>query len=295
MHLPSAFGLIDGLITIRSLSDSLICNSLHWRLFQPLLRVMFGESQTIYLLTFSPKGAYNRSFKLDTGNFRQPLLLRDMTSGVTIASLDPLANPLWNYFINPSLACFSWHLLRRKTPTDILAKSKGIKLASRCPIRLSSKESDLHLFFSCSLVYAIWSWLLSATAGTIWSVLSLGREGFGRSAVTIFFHAISFLWLLRNDSKYNGKKASFSRAKTILVECLKEISKHPPSLSSKQFLPPGPYFSGSNLPLIFFLASLVPPKVVTAVRCQSMASFKFISSFGSSISVGLQEFSFFLC
>lgn len=241
MHLPSAFGLIDGLITIRLLPDSLICNSLLWRLFQPLFRVMFGEFQTIYLLTFSPIGAYNRSFKLVTGNFRQPLLLRDMTSGVPIASLDPLANPFWNYFIHPSLACFSWRLLHRKTPTDIWAKSKGIKLASICPIRLSSEESDLHLFFSCSLAYAIWSWLLSTTAGTIWSVLSLGREGFGRKcAVTVFFHAISFLWLFRNDSKYNGKKTSFSRAKTILVECLKEISKHPPSLSSKQFLPPGP-------------------------------------------------------
>lgn len=79
----------------------------------------------------------------------------------TIAAKVIWARLIQNKFVFPHLACFIWRLLHSKTPTDAWVKHKGMYLASRCYSYFSSKETNLHMFFSCNLAHHFWSWLLS--------------------------------------------------------------------------------------------------------------------------------------
>lgn len=137
----------------------------------------------------------------------------------------------WNKFINPRLACLSWRLMHRKTPTNFWAKQRGWSLASRCYNCLCGEESDLHLFFSCNLANQLWHRLPSPygvqpsspfSASAICTTLATDRDVLGRKfAASIFFHAIFVLWSLRNDSKHNSRKPSLERAKLIFMDRLK--------------------------------------------------------------------------
>ena len=53
----------------------------------------------------------------------------------------------------------------------------------------------------------------------MWDAISLGGDAFGRHlTAAVFFHAISILCLLRNDSKHNGRKPSLEHAKVFFVD-----------------------------------------------------------------------------
>lgn len=133
--------------------------------------------------------------------------------------------------VNPSLACLSWRLMHRSTPTDEWAKRKGWSLTSRCHNCFSEEESDLHLFFTCSLAKKIWCWLLSFcvvrvpssfSAASIWDSIAKDGDGSGRKcAAAIFLHAIFVLWQLRNDSKHSSRVPSLLRAQAVLLDRLK--------------------------------------------------------------------------
>lgn len=60
----------------------------------------------------------------------------------------PLTDLILNKYVDPQLASFSWHLLHRKTPTDLVAKYRGCIIASRCYICHLCEETNIHLFFS---------------------------------------------------------------------------------------------------------------------------------------------------
>ena len=133
---------------------------------------------------------------------------------------------IWNKSVNPKLTAFSWHLLLRKTPTDLVAKNRGCTLASRCHNCHLSEESDYHLFFSCNLTNALRSWLLApyvflhpapTTSTAIWEVTG-GDVSNRQLAAAVFFHAISILCLLRNDSKHNNRKSTLEHAKVIFED-----------------------------------------------------------------------------
>eukprot|EP00268_Persea_americana_P069601 TRINITY_DN9918_c0_g1_i6.p1 TRINITY_DN9918_c0_g1~~TRINITY_DN9918_c0_g1_i6.p1 ORF type:complete len:242 (-),score=35.86 TRINITY_DN9918_c0_g1_i6:234-959(-) len=136
----------------------------------------------------------------------------------------PWTGLIWNKYVNPRLACFSWRLLLRKTPTDYVGKYRGCNMASRCYNCHLCEESDIHLFFSRSLANAFWSWLLGpfsyppppTSAAAVWEVISDVRDVSGRKwAAAIFFQAISILRLLRNDAMHNNRKSTLQRAKLI--------------------------------------------------------------------------------
>lgn len=67
---------------------------------------------------------------------------------------------IWDKFVNPHLACFSWRLMHRKTPTEIWNKHRGWSLAPRCHNCLGEEENDLHLFFICPQAQQFWHWML---------------------------------------------------------------------------------------------------------------------------------------
>lgn len=129
---------------------------------------------------------------------------------------------VWNKIINSRLACFCWHLLQRKTPTDHWAKHRGWSMASKCCYSLSNDETELHLFFQ------LWTWLLShvgptpyfpLSASASWTAIAQGVDVVGRKSVAaIFFHVISILWSLWNDSNHYNQKPSLARAKFIFLD-----------------------------------------------------------------------------
>eukprot|EP00268_Persea_americana_P012881 TRINITY_DN15545_c1_g1_i1.p1 TRINITY_DN15545_c1_g1~~TRINITY_DN15545_c1_g1_i1.p1 ORF type:complete len:203 (-),score=27.55 TRINITY_DN15545_c1_g1_i1:1412-2020(-) len=135
----------------------------------------------------------------------------------TSATKLPWTGLICNKFVNPRLACFSWRLLHRKTPTDYLAKNRGSYMASRCYNCLFSEESDHHRFFFSNMAQPLWYWLLKPcgippsfplTATAIWGGISADRDVSGRKcSAAIFFHAISILWLHRNDLEHNNSTA----------------------------------------------------------------------------------------
>ena len=144
------------------------------------------------------------------------------------------AGLIWTRFVSPCLACFSWRLRHRKTPTESWVKNKGICLASICYSCFNSEENDFHLFFSCNIDQQLWSWLLCMMGSVppppfspslIWKVFANNGDAIGRScAAAIFFNVISVLWSLRNDSKHDGKKPSMHRAKLLLMDRLKGMA-----------------------------------------------------------------------
>ena len=146
-------------------------------------------------------------------------LLRTSAAGLSWTGL------IWNKYVNPQLAAFSWRLLHRKTPIDFMAKNKGCSMASGCHNCHLSEESNYHLLCSCNMVNALWSWLLAPCGSTlpaptsavaIWEVVSLGGDASGRQLVAaVFFHAICILWLFRNDPKHNGRKSTIECAEVI--------------------------------------------------------------------------------
>lgn len=155
-------------------------------------------------------------------------LLRSSTAEVKWASL------IWNIFVSPCLACFSWRLLHRKTPTDCWMEFKGIQLASRCYSCFRVEESDVHLFFEYLLAQQLWSWLLSLMGlslssplfpSVIWVAIAHdGNVPRRKIAVVIFFHAISVLWFLRNESKHSNRKPSMPRVKIIFLDRMKGLA-----------------------------------------------------------------------
>ena len=141
----------------------------------------------------------------------------------------PWTSLIWE----PRLACFSWRLLHGKTPIDYLDKHRGNCMASRCYNCLLNEESDLHLFLFCNLAQALWYWIFRLcgipppfplTATAIWGAIFADWDVLGRKCVAaIFFHAISILWILRNDSKHNNRQPSIDRAKLIFVDHIKGV------------------------------------------------------------------------
>ena len=130
------------------------------------------------------------------------------------ASPPPWTDLVWITVVNPHLACFAWRLLLRKTPLDLLAKSRDSYMASRCYSCHLWEETDSHLFFFCRLANVFWSWLLNLCnspppvplfAAAIWKVLYKVGGVSGRNwAVAFFFHGITTRWLLRNNAKHNN-------------------------------------------------------------------------------------------
>lgn len=154
-------------------------------------------------------------------------LLRSSSAEVNLGIL------IWNNFVNPRLACFSWRLLHRKTPIDAWVISRGMSMASSCYSCFSYVETDIHLFFSCNLAQQFWSCLISLngssppsplSATTIWTVIAYNGDAHGRKcAAAIFFHAISILWSLRNDSKHHDRKPSLHKAKLLFLDRMKRM------------------------------------------------------------------------
>lgn len=141
--------------------------------------------------------------------------------------------------MNPRLACFSWRLLRRKTPTDFWAKQKGWAMASRCSLCLCNEEDDLHLLFFCPLDLQLWKWIMSRGVNSptlplfmpvIWSSLAQGIDAPGRKlAMAIFSKVIYVLWTLPNDSKHRNLKPSLARAKFLSLNRMRGLASSNPS------------------------------------------------------------------
>lgn len=162
------------------------------------------------------------------GNSTGTLFLKEAWNLLRSHAIEiPWSDLIWNTFVNSHFASLSWHLLQRKTSTQSLAKKRGSSMASKCHNYFGSEESDLHLLFSCKLAHFFLSWLLSpcGTLSTcplsvivIWRVISIDKDVTGRKCTaTIFFHAISVLWLLRNDSKHHNQKPSLEKASQVDV------------------------------------------------------------------------------
>lgn len=140
---------------------------------------------------------------------------------------------VWNNILNPRLSCFSWRLLLRKTPTDFWAMQNGFSMASRCYFCHSNSESDLHLFFSYSLAYQFWHWLLSLdgsplaftlSASSVWSALIKVVDGHGRkSAAAIFFQAIYILWSIRNAAKHRSIRPSLKKVQLFFHDSCSDL------------------------------------------------------------------------
>ena len=126
-----------------------------------------------------------------------------------------------------------WRLLKRKTPTNIWAKPKGISLASKSYNCHSNAESDYHSLFQCNLATSLCKWLFSLegiscpnnpSVEFIWTALCIGRDDYGKkSAAAIFFHLFSILWTFHNDSKFNNIKPSLPSAKSLFKERISNL------------------------------------------------------------------------
>ena len=149
---------------------------------------------------------------------------------------------IWNKFVNPRLACFSWRLMHRKTPTEIWAKTRGWSLASRCHNCLDEEENDLHLFFFRPLAQQFWLWMLSLcgtsllpplSASSIWHSIAKGRDvSEKKCAAAIFLHAISVLSTLRNDSKHKSLQPSLKKAQSLFQVRLQNLVASVPDMAS---------------------------------------------------------------
>lgn len=119
-------------------------------------------------------------------------------------------------------------ILLQLAAMDHWATQKGISMASRCYSRHGNNESDIHLFFYCSLAQKLWQWLLRQDGtplapplltSSIWTNLAKGVDGHGRkSAAAIFFQAIYTLWFLRNEAKHRSVKPSLKQAQLVFLD-----------------------------------------------------------------------------
>eukprot|EP00268_Persea_americana_P060049 TRINITY_DN7437_c0_g1_i1.p1 TRINITY_DN7437_c0_g1~~TRINITY_DN7437_c0_g1_i1.p1 ORF type:complete len:168 (+),score=33.67 TRINITY_DN7437_c0_g1_i1:1685-2188(+) len=136
-------------------------------------------------------------------------------------------------------------------------------LASRCFSCFSSEENENLLFSSCNIAHQLWSWHLSImgsdpppplSPSLIWKAIANDGDVNGRKcAAAIFFHAISVLWSLCNDSKHQGKKPSLQRATLLLMDRLKAMATSQPVQSHP--LPPHPILVDLGLVSYFFFCS----------------------------------------
>ena len=157
----------------------------------------------------------------------------------------------------------------QETPTDLWAMKKGISMASRCYSCHSNGESDLHLFFSCSLAQQVWLWLLSLqgtppttplSISSVWATLVKGVDSHGRkTAVAIFFQVIYTLWFSRNEAKHRSKRPSLVKAQMICYDSFRGMFSSP--LGTR--IPSHPILRSlgwsEQLPPILSLSSWLPP------------------------------------
>jgi len=66
---------------------------------------------------------------------------------------------IWSSSIPHSKTLVLWKDFQRRLPTDQHIHNKGLHICSMCALCEKHEESIQHLFFECSNVLHIWSWI----------------------------------------------------------------------------------------------------------------------------------------
>jgi len=66
---------------------------------------------------------------------------------------------IWSLSILPSKTLVLWKVFHRRIPTNQHIHNKGLHICSMCTLCEKHGESIQHLFFECSNVLHIWSWI----------------------------------------------------------------------------------------------------------------------------------------
>jgi hypothetical protein len=120
---------------------------------------------------------------------------------------------LWNKSVPPSNSFVVWRIIHNKMPTDDNLIHRGCIVVSVCPFCLSTYETTIHLFLSCSFALQLWNWLegiLECTLNTT-SVLNLFEDlPHPWSALLLnlarasFIHVLHTIWMGRNGIRFNN-------------------------------------------------------------------------------------------
>lgn len=131
--------------------------------------------------------------------------------------------------MSPTISCFIWRLLHKKTSTQNWAQSIGANLAPQCALCWINEESEQHLF-SCDFAKSLWRWLLSSVGITsplpiaatyIWMAISIGRDpSEAHWTALVFSCTICFIWIHRNDTTFCDRSISTEWARRHLREHL---------------------------------------------------------------------------
>ena len=66
----------------------------------------------------------------------------------------------WNKWLPPKVNCFMWRVFLKRIQTKVNLSKRGIVMPSqRCPICNGEDETEDHLFLSCPVSKAVWTWI----------------------------------------------------------------------------------------------------------------------------------------
>ncbi|KAK1308954.1 putative ribonuclease H protein [Acorus calamus] len=122
---------------------------------------------------------------------------------------------VWHPLFLPRVNLFLWRAFHKKTPTDEWSTQRGFSLASRCHLCHTHIESELHIFFECEALTAVWDqlalWFKVNPSRMLpleqslsqWSAsLHLPRQGKTLGKI-MFLQCLDEFWKARNEAKFN--------------------------------------------------------------------------------------------
>jgi len=120
---------------------------------------------------------------------------------------------IWSSYLTPSKTLVLWKVFHRRLPTDHHTKNKGLHLCSMCTLCEEHEESIQHLFFECSNVLRIWSWVrqifptsyFSNKDDLLFFIKSDGSPLIKLTKLVVINFSIWMIWRMRNYARFQDK------------------------------------------------------------------------------------------
>lgn len=272
----------------------------------PLIQCLFG-SQNASLVSCIPVYDYDSSdmliwkhnpagvctTKSAYHNFRPALSPNVQIQNASFTGTTKnLLQVIWkNKVLPPRVQTFAWRLLRQALPTAQRAASRSSHIQPFCK-RCGQLEDDIHLFFSCEFVRAVWfvsplairtDYLLSTVQNLTPEVINTIFTTYqDQNSLAIIFLILWNIWKARNDIVFNNKEWTvlqvINAAKAMLNEQDLEYKSHGEKREVRESLLPGRF--SLQIEMNRFKEG---PNVFTD------AAWRDISLSGDSIYAGLQQ------
>ncbi|KAI0498287.1 hypothetical protein KFK09_021528 [Dendrobium nobile] len=157
------------------------------------------ESKDILLCTFSKDGLFRTKDVWHV--FR------------TIKDPTKVFKMMWHKSIPTTVSVFCWRTLKTFIPTDELLRNKGLLITSKCQC-CSNVETLQHVFVSSPIAGKVWNFFEGIFRVNYWGPNCSISQLFDSWMVSFKGHIrniippliIWFIWLARNDSRFNGKR-----------------------------------------------------------------------------------------